>query len=111
MFSLLASNSDIAIIPLNLNDPYQNAKSPNKLFLLWRLGIPVVVSASDSYKSEMIKAGLDLYCYSDNDWVEKITQIINSVPQRVKLVNQAKSYVESRFSYRNLNQHWEEVLL
>jgi glycosyltransferase involved in cell wall biosynthesis len=111
MFSLLASNSDIAIIPLNLNDPYQNAKSPNKLFLLWRLGIPVVVSASDSYKSEMIKAGLDLYCYSDNDWVEKINQIINSVPQRVKLVNQAKSYVESSFSYRNLNQHWEEVLL
>ena len=111
MFSLLASNSDIAIIPLNLNDPYQNAKSPNKLFLLWRLGIPVVVSASDAYKSEMINAGLDLYCYSDNDWLEKINQITSSVPQRIKIVNQAKSYVESRFSNKDLNQLWEEVLL
>ena len=42
----LVTECDIAVIPIDLADPVAKAKPENKLMLLWRLGMPVITSAT-----------------------------------------------------------------
>ena len=42
----LVTEADIAVIPIDLSDPVAQAKPENKLMILWRLGMPVIASAT-----------------------------------------------------------------
>jgi len=67
--SNLAANitkCDLAVIPLDLQDPFASGKPENKLLLFWYLGMPVLTSATPAYRTAMQNAGLDLYPKSCN---------------------------------------------
>lgn len=48
-FSSIVAKSDLSSIPLDLADPFVAGKPANKLFLLWRMAMPVVTSATEAY--------------------------------------------------------------
>ena len=78
----LVTGSDIAVIPIDLSDPVASAKPENKLMLLWRLGMPVITSATPAYRRCMEAAGLDLVCESVDDWVSAIDGLLASSAAR-----------------------------
>ena len=59
MCSEIICSSDLAIIPIDLKNPLVKGKPENKLLLFWRMGMPVITSATPSYERAMKKAGLD----------------------------------------------------
>ena len=50
-------NCDLAVIPIDLSDPFAFGKPENKLLLFWGMGMPVVTSAIPAYVRAMQAVG------------------------------------------------------
>jgi hypothetical protein len=106
----LVTEADIAVIPIDLSDPVAKAKPENKLMLLWRLGMPVVASATPAYRRCMSAAGLDLTCESTGDWVITIKKLLAEAGARRTAADAGRAYVDENCSTAALVQRWDQVL-
>ncbi len=100
---------DAAVIPLDLTDPFAAGKPENKLLLLWRMGLPVIASASPAYARAMTAAGLDLTCASSHDWCIKLEHLIADEAARADAGRRGRDYAESHFSEAQLLARWDAV--
>lgn len=100
---------DLAVIPLDQNDPFANGKPENKLILFWRLGMPVLVSATPAYRRAMQGAGLDLYCTGLDEWEEKILRLAQDKELRREAGRRGCSYAEAHCGEEKLLQRWDAV--
>jgi hypothetical protein len=66
---------DVAIIPIDLDDPFTAGKPENKLLLFWRIAMPVVTSATPAYRRAMDAAGTRLYCTTEEDWIRVLGEL------------------------------------
>lgn len=110
MFSVIATACDFAMIPIDMDNTFQNAKPANKLHLLWRMGIPVVTSATPSYIESMKGAGLQLYCKNTNDWIQKLEMLISDETFREKAGKFGCQFVNSHYSEKIESDRWIDVL-
>lgn len=87
----IAIKCDIAIIPSSRrhSNMFLN-KSPNKLHLMWKFGLPTLTSFSHSYKEAMDAVQLDMICYKKQDWIDKIIYYYNN--DKMREVDGKKSY-------------------
>jgi len=106
----LVTGADIAVIPIDLSDPVARAKPENKLMLLWRLGMPVIASATPAYQRCMSTAGLDLTCASTNDWVTALRKLLAEEGARRSAADAGRTYVKMNCDTAVLVQRWDEVL-
>ena len=105
----IVCNCDAALIPLDLSDPFAAGKPKNKLLLLWRMGMPVVTSASPAYLRAMAGAGLDLACKDYNDWQLKLEHLIKNQSARENAGRRGRAYAESHFSEEQILARWDAV--
>ncbi|MDA1354604.1 MAG: hypothetical protein O3A01_09125, partial [bacterium] len=52
-WSDIIRNCDLAVIPIDLSDSFAFGKPENKLLLFWRMGMPVITSATPAYLRAM----------------------------------------------------------
>ena len=97
--SLFAKNS------LALNQ----GKSPNKLIMALRNGIPTLCSRIPSYEALAKEADLDLCCGSTSEWVEKTSRLIQSLERRKEFSQKGLSFVEEKYSHQNFINQWDNV--
>lgn len=100
---------DLAVIPLNLNDPFAFGKPENKLLLLWRMGMPVITSASPAYLRAMSLAGMNYAAVDQRDWFHLLVKLIQDIVAREKAGQMGKSYVDTNFSESNLLSQWDDL--
>lgn len=108
-FSDLVCACDVAIIPIDLSDPFAAGKPENKLLLLWRTGIPVVASATPAYRRSMLGAGLDLCCDNSEDWHAALEQLIGDEARRRYAGEKGRAFVELNFNEANIFKAWDSV--
>jgi hypothetical protein len=106
----LVTEADIAVIPIDLSDPVARAKPENKLMLLWRLGMPVIASATPAYQRCMSRAGLDLTCESTSDWVVAVQKLLAEAGARRIAADAGRTYVNMNCGAAVLVQRWDQVL-
>ena len=70
----VAMTADLAIVPVELHDPYTVGKPENRLRIFWRLGLPVLASDTPSHRRAMNVAGLSdqALCSTADDWTEAL---------------------------------------
>lgn len=103
-------NFDIAIIPINLADSFVAGKPENKLLLLWRMGLPVVTSATPSYKRAMKNVGTEyLACETQAEWETALNTLIKDKSVRSQAALSGKAYAEEYFSEDILLKKWDDV--
>ena len=102
-------NSDLAIIPTDLKDNFIAGKPENKLLLFWRLGLPVITSASNAYYRTMKNANLNNYCYNDVDWYKQIEQLILHKQKRKFIGKIGKNYAETNYSNKKILGKWDTI--
>lgn len=100
---------DLAVIPLALTDPFAAGKPENKLLLFWRMGMPVVTSASPAYVRAMQAAGMDLVAKDESDWLVKIERLLRDEAARREAGTLGKVYVNHEFSEASLLARWDAV--
>jgi hypothetical protein len=75
-FSQLITSSDIAVIPIDTDQPMMRGKPENKLILLWQLGMPVFTSSTPAYERTMEAAGMEMVCRSEAEWRASLERMI-----------------------------------
>ena len=100
---------DLAVIPLDLNDPFAAGKPENKLLLLWRMAMPVVTSASPAYVRAMHAAGMNYTARDEADWVAMLTNLIGDEVAREQAGLMGMAHVDSEFSEASLLARWDTV--
>lgn len=109
VFSVLISEMDIAVIPIDTAKKLAVNKPENKLLLLWEIGIPVVASNTPAYRRVMDMAGIDSYCITNNDWIEKICYLAASVSNREDYMKKAGKYLSLNHTKSILIKNWDLV--
>ena len=111
-FSKIIAESDLAIIPMNMDDKLVYNKPENKLLLLWEIGIPVLTAVTPAYKRVMDKAGLNYYCGNEGEWINKIQSFINNSPQQNSAdMDRAREYLYKIHSKESIIENWDKIFL
>jgi hypothetical protein len=108
--SRVATTSDLAVVPLRLDDPFAAGKSENKLVLFWRMGVPALVSATAAYRRAMDSAGLDMSCLRAEDWVRLLDLYLADEGRRAEAGRIGRSFVLREHGEERLLARWDAVL-
>lgn len=93
---------DLAIIPIDLSDPFASGKPDNKLVLFWRMGMPVLTSATPAYDRAMASAGLSMTCATAKEWEEAL---------EIYVTNEDKRSIAGECGLKCVDNHYTEVEL
>jgi hypothetical protein len=110
MLSAIVTQCDLALIPVPLNQPLESGKPENKLLLFWRMGMPVVTSATPAYISAMRQAGLDLYCRTAQDWNRVLERCISDEDTRREAGRRGNCTAEANWSTDKLLGRWDILM-
>lgn len=100
---------DLGVIPLMLDDPFNAGKPENKLLLMWRLGMPTIVSATPAYARAMSSAGLDMACTSAAEWETTLERYMADEVVRRQAGEAGRRYAESNFGDDRLLAAWDAM--
>ncbi len=106
-FSHIVSACDLAIIPINTDNPLGIGKPENKLLLFWRMGMPTVVSSTPAYSRAMDACGLDSYCKNNNEWAEKLEKMIVDEETRKIAGQTGKRHANNFYSENIYLKNWD----
>ena len=109
-FSAIISGADLAIIPISSKQKLMWNKPENKLLLLWEMGIPVLTSDTAAYKRVMDKAGLDFYCRTPEEWIQKIKQYKDETEDQRRLnASIAAKYLLCYHNKELILENWDKI--
>lgn len=92
--SAIATQCDLGVIPIPLDQPMFAAKPENKLLLLWRMGIPVVASATLAYRRTMHDADVEGLCSGASEWLTTIERFAGDEELRRESAERGRAFVE-----------------
>jgi len=102
--------SDLAIIPINLEDPFVTGKPENKLILFWRMGIPVMTTTTPAYQRAMHGANIeDFTCRDEAEWVQKLIHTIRDEPSRRDSGMSGRIYAETHYGKESIIARWDAM--
>ena len=105
----IAIGCDLAVIPLPLGRPLEANKPESKLISFWRMGLPVVTSATPAYARVMRAAGQDLHCRSTQDWVAALVRMIEQDEERERAGRLGRAFAEREYAEERLLAAWDRV--
>ena len=109
-FSKIISSADLAIIPIRRTSSMMWNKPENKLLLLWEIGVPTLTSDTPAYKAAMSVAGIDFYCKSPAEWLQKINRYIESSTEyRLAVSEKAKLYLDRHHKKSDILNTWDRI--
>ena len=109
MCSEIVRYSDLAVIPVDVTQSLAKGKPENKLLLFWRMGLPVITSATPAYERAMKKAGLDMTCKNKKEWLDMLDKYIMSHESRQIAGIAGKRTADESYSKNNTLKQWDEV--
>lgn len=94
---------DINLAPLEINNPFCEAKSELKFFEAGALGVPSVVAATQTFR-EAINDNVDgLLAQNTGEWIKKIEILINNKNLRYEMGQKAKEKAIEKYTNKNSN--------
>lgn len=94
---------DINIAPLEINNPFCQAKSALKFFEIGILGIPTVATATDSFKKVIDNGKNGFLAEKEDQWYQSLSELIRNQILRHKIGQQAR--VDTIDRYTVLKKH------
>jgi hypothetical protein len=105
-----SKGSKLAVIPLNLNLAMNKFKPENKLLIMWRLGLPCLVSPNTSYMRIAKNLDLDNVCYNASDWMKKIQRYLIDPDFAFFEACKGQNYVIEQHSKNVILAKWDSLL-
>jgi hypothetical protein len=104
-----ASESSLAMIPINLAIPMQRLKPENRLLIMWRLGLPCLTSPSPAYVRVSNQAGVNAVCYRPEDWLESFMHILSDREYAHTQVSLGQNYLLEHHTKSILLNKWDRA--
>jgi hypothetical protein len=103
----LASHCDLGLIPLDLSDELARNKPENKLLIMWRLGLPVITSATPAYRRVMQSYGGPAWaCSTSEDWSRCLNEALTSPELCRQARASSEQYLDEFFSEAEFERKW-----
>lgn len=106
---ILLLKSDLLVIPAGNKNNFLKGRSPNKLLMAMRMGIPVLTTDISSYKKISIATGVDFCCSSKKDWEKKIFTYLKNEELRKKNSLKLKKYADKYYSEKNFIKIYDQI--
>ena len=107
--SHIASTCDLAVIPINSNDPMDIGKPEDKLLIFWLMGLPTVVSETPAHLMAMSAAGLSMACENTDDWVSAIRNLADNVSNRNQAAKKGYTYASYESNEEKMMSSWDNM--
>jgi hypothetical protein len=105
-----AKNSDIAVLPLNIKKSMNFYKAENRLLIMWRLGLPVLVSPVLSYKRIMSEINTIGICNNSSDFNNIISDLLHREEELLNQVYEGRNYMSKYHTDEILIHKWNKVI-
>ena len=107
----VARGCDIAIVPVDLADPMALGKPENRMRIFWRLGLPVVASASPANVRAASLAGLGdrVLCSTADDWRRTLESLHARPEDRLAIATAGRETALTVYSEESLAQRWDRL--
>ena len=102
---------DFAVIPINYKSRFAMAKPENKLIFFWKMGVPTITYATESYKNVMDDAEINLYCINDFEWIDKFNYLASKSSKREEIALKALKYVNKNYNEDSILEKWDKLSL
>jgi hypothetical protein len=102
--------SFLGVIPVVGFRGYNHLKAENRLLIMWRLGLPVLVSPLQSYVRVMKSAGIDGVCKDPNEWSAKMKLLYKSKDLRAEFSEKGRIYLEKQHDLGKILAKWDQAL-
>ena len=101
---------DLAVIPIDLSDPFVTGKPENKLLLFWRMGMPVLTSATPAYQRAMREAGQEgLACRNQEDWMLSMELMMGDESLRREGGERGRKLAETYCGAETMLARWDTM--
>ena len=101
--------SAVGILPLNLSKPMMGMKPENRMLIMWRMGLPCLVSPLESFKRVAQNAQVDAVCVSNQDWLDQLLKLSTEVSYVNDQMERAQSYLQEFHSKEVLLKKWDQL--
>lgn len=108
-FPAIVRSCDLALIPIPLRDPFCAGKPENRLLLFWRMGMPVLASATPAHNRALQEAGLGKGLNSSQEWLEALEEYMSDEQVRRSAGQTGKKFAESVHSDEKWLARWDQV--
>ena len=107
----VAAGCDLAIVPVDLLDPMAVGKPENRMRIFWRLGLPVVASASPANTRAASLAGVSdrVLCVTDEDWRHTLENLYERPEDRLELAEAGQATDLTAYSEESLARRWDQL--
>ncbi len=104
------ARTDINLAPLEIGNPFCEAKSELKWFEAGLFGVPTVAAATGTFR-EAISDGVDGYvAIATEEWVEKIGKLIEDADVRKRMGEKAREKVLARYTTAAPDREYADYL-
>ena len=103
---------DLAIVPVEMTNPMAVRKPENRMRIFWRLGLPVIASATQAHERALLTAGSRgaVLCSTESDWERSLTVFANRPEVRLEHAKAGQAAALSTYSEESLARRWDDVL-
>lgn len=109
-FARLIKACDASVIPIERSNRLWWGKPENKLVLLWKLGMPVLTSATPVYRRVMDRAGVDMSCASEAEWGAALERLLAAPgPELERIGRKCRAYAEAAYSRDAFLERFDSV--
>jgi hypothetical protein len=109
-FAEQVKKADVAIIPIDTADAFAMGKPDNKLVMLWKMGMPVLATATPAYQRAMQGAGLDMLCRTAADWTQKLRDLLNASPVELEeTARRGRDFADKTYTREAFMGRFDEV--
>ena len=107
----VAGSCDIAIVPVDMTDPMAVGKPENRMRVFWRLGLPVVASASPSNVRAASLAGVEdrVVCSTGEEWKQALESLRTHPEDRLRIARAGQDTALNTYSEESLAQRWDRL--
>ena len=107
----LLIDSDLFIIPAGKSNEFLTGRSPNKVLMAMRMGLPVLTSDIDSYKSLSRRSKVDFCCSNINEWKIKMLKYLKSEKLRKNSAHKLRKFVNKNYNKKKFIKIYDQIFL
>jgi glycosyltransferase involved in cell wall biosynthesis len=108
-FPAIVRSCDLALIPIPLGDPFCAGKPENRLLLFWRMGMPVLASATPAHNRALQDSGLEKGLTSPQEWREALERFMSDEETRRRAGQTGRTFAETFHSNEKWLARWDQV--
>lgn len=106
----ISKKCDLGIIPIdNFKSGMYAHKPANKLHLMWRLGLPTLVSPSPANKDSVLKSKINLLCYNEKSWFKIFEKYRSNKNQIILDKKKIYKHLKKNYSDSQIYKTWNNV--